>query len=90
MVRKFLTWRTNKHELNPNFLNFVVYSIDDNANRKDPLKRAVTFTNDQNNMWELLESADDAESSPCEIICLDTLNESKNSFLNEQDLVLDT
>ncbi len=55
MVRKYMAWRTNKHEADMNFPDYVVYSLDYSQNRAEPFKRSIIVTNSQSQMWELFE-----------------------------------
>ena len=55
MIRKFLVWKTNKHEYDKNYLNYVIYYLDYSANRKELIKRSVIITNDLNQMWKILD-----------------------------------
>ncbi len=53
MVRKYMAWQTNKHEQDPTFPAYVVYSLDYSAFRADPLTRTVISTDDLSQMWEI-------------------------------------
>ena len=40
-VRKFITWKTNKETIDPNYPAFVFCYVDYSPGRKDPLKRVI-------------------------------------------------
>lgn len=53
-VKKFVMWATNKHDQDPSYPKYVVFFADYSASRRDPLKRAVRTTNDEEQIYLLL------------------------------------
>ena len=56
MVRKFVTWKTNKHDEMEEFPAFVHHYTDFSPNRKAPLDRDVRISNSQSQIMELHHS----------------------------------
>jgi hypothetical protein len=54
MVRKFMAWQTNKSKTGE-YPEYIVYQVDYSQKRKDPLKRVMKFSNDEDQMWHLFD-----------------------------------
>ncbi len=55
MVRKFVTWKTNKESETDEYPAFVLHFTDFSPNRKDPLAREVRVSSSQEQINTLLE-----------------------------------
>lgn len=55
MVRKFVTWKTNKEEESDEYPAFVLHFTDFSPNRKDPLAREVRVSSSQEQINSLLD-----------------------------------
>ncbi len=53
MLHKFLLWKTNK-EQSGRYPAYIVYHTDYSSGRKDPLKRDMLYTNDEQQAREML------------------------------------
>ena len=56
MVQKFVTWKTNKQDLDDRFPAFVMHYTDFSSGRKDPLKREIRISNDPEQIMELTKA----------------------------------
>ena len=55
MLHKFLIWKTNK-ETTGRYPAYIFYHTDFSSNRKDILKRDMSYSSDETQIREILES----------------------------------
>jgi len=60
-VKKFIAWKTNKHEIDTSFPKFAISFTDYSPDRKNPLQRQIKVSNDEDQVEELFSSWIDSD-----------------------------